>query len=105
MLAVFDPAHPGWGQVSPAQFGGDAHLDDGTAGNHAHPVGQCLGLVEVVRGEQHRGSEFAKLPDQVPELAAGLRVEAGGRLVQEQQPRPTDDAQSHIQAPLLAAGQ
>ena len=51
------------------------------------PVGQRLGLVEVVGGEQHRGAQLAQRADQRPELPAGLRVEAGRRLVEEEQGR------------------
>ena len=43
--------------------------------------------------------------DQAPELPAGLRVEAGRRLVQEQQLRAADDAERDVQPAALAAGQ
>ena len=65
----------------------DGDLDQPAAGDDPDPVGQRLGLVQVVGGEQHRGAELAQRPDQRPELPAGLRVEAGRRLVEEQQGR------------------
>ena len=47
------------------------------------PVAQHLGLVHVVR-RQHDGAAGVVEPgEQVPEVAAGLRVERGGRLVEE----------------------
>ena len=85
---------------------------DGTATSTSRPraitpdaVGQRLGLVQVVGGEQHRGAELAQRPDQRPELAARLGVEAGRRLVEEQQRRPADDAQRDVEPAPLAAGE
>ena len=42
---------------------------------------------------------------QVVELAAGLRVEAGGRLVEEEQLGPADDADRDVEAAPLPAGE
>ena len=47
----------------------------------------------------------AQRADQLPELAPGLRVEAGRRLVQEEQLRPADDAERDVEPALLAAGE
>jgi hypothetical protein len=74
-------------------------------GDHADPVGQRLGLLEVVRGEQDRGATRGQIPDQLPELAPRLGVEAGRGLVQEEQFWPAHDAERHIEAALLAAGE
>ena len=47
-----------------------------------------LGFVHVVRGEEHRRLlALAQLVDVVPDVHAGLRVEADRRLVEEQHPR------------------
>ena len=43
--------------------------------------------------------------DQVPERPPGLRVEAGGRLVEEQQLGPADDAEGDVEPAALPAGQ
>ena len=43
--------------------------------------------------------------DQVPELAAGLRVDARRRLVEQQQLRPVQDAGGERQPLLPAAGE
>ena len=47
----------------------------------------CSRFVHVVRGEQNRAAVALELPDQVPELAPRLRIEAGGRLVEKEQTR------------------
>ena len=61
-------------------------LGDESAGHqHADAVGEVLGLIEVVRRQQHGGPARAEFADQLPGLAAGRRVEPGGRLVEEQQ--------------------
>ena len=64
-----------------------------------------FGLVEVVRGQQHRGAVVAERLDQIPRLAARRRVEAGGRFVEEQQLRASDDAEGQVDATTLTAGE
>ena len=54
----------------------------------ADAVGELLGLLEVVRRQQDRRAVGVQVADQVPELSPGLGVEAGGRLVEEQQLGP-----------------
>ena len=84
----------------------DGDLDQPAAGDDPHPVGQRLRLVEVVRREQHRGAQVvAQRPDQRPELPPRLRVEAGRRLVEEQQRGVADDAERHVEAAPLPTGQ
>ncbi len=72
-------------------------------GEHGHPVCQCLDLVHVVRREQHRGAGGRQPPDQLPRVPSAGGVEAGRRLVEEEQLRVADDAEPHIEAALLAA--
>ena len=70
------------------------------------PVGELLRLVQVVGGEQDRGVlQIGQPVHQIVEVPPGGRVEAGGRLVQEQQFRPADDADRHVEPPSLTAGQ
>ena len=53
---------------------------------HADPVGEVLGLVEVVRWSAAPSCPRPhRLGDQLPRLAAGGGIEAGRRLVEEQQ--------------------
>ena len=53
-------------------------------GNHAtvvhdrHPIAQPLSLFHVVRGQQGRAPVPAALADDFGQLAAGVRIEAGG---------------------------
>src|SRR5436309_3243288 len=47
----------------------------------------------------------AERAQDVPELAAVLRVEADGRLIEEEQLRVADEGAGHGQALLLAAGE
>src|SRR5690606_9483810 len=73
------------------------------AGDDAAAVGELLRLIEVVGGEQDARALVAEASDELPELAAGLGVEAGGRLVEEQQLGASDDAEGDVDAALLAA--
>ena len=68
-----------------------AVVDDGD------PVGEPVGLVEVLGGEQHRGPVGHDAADDLPQCAAAARVQAGGRLVQEQQVGSDDDAGREVQ--------
>ena len=93
--------------VSPA-FGDD--LVDRAAGQQL-AVGDvadavaALGLVHVVGGDQH-GQPVARQPvDLVPEFAPRLGVDAGRRLVEQQQLRLVHDAGGERQPLLPAAGQ
>ena len=71
---------------------------------HDHqPVAQLLGLVHVVRGEAERHAPSLEPVQPVPEQVAGLRVQAGRRLVQEQQVRLVDQRPGDHQAPLHPA--
>ena len=55
-----------------------AAVDDGDA------VGQPVGLLQVLRGEEHGGHpDPAKLGDDLPHALAAGQVEAGRRLVEE----------------------
>src|SRR6266511_4300317 len=68
-------------------------------------VGELLRLVHVVGGEQDRLAEVAQALHQLPRAAPGRGIEAGGRLVEEEQVGVADDAEGEVQAALLAAGQ
>ena len=68
---------------------GAAHLgdrplgDDGPAVDDDDVVGQALGLLEGVGGHDDGAPGRAGLAHQVPHVEPGVRVQAGGRLVQE----------------------
>ena len=90
-------------EVAPADGRGRAAGDDLLAEQDGHPVGQRLHLVHVVGGQQHGGAGSGQEADEIPGLAASRRVEAGGRLVEEEQIGVADDAQADVEAALLAA--
>src|SRR3984957_17198899 len=98
-------ADPRAGQVASAKGGGGSLLDDLAAGDDGDSVGELLRLVHVVGGEQDRGTQAGKPPDDLPGAAPRARVEAGCRLVEEKDPGVPDDAEGEIQPPLLPAGQ
>ena len=67
-------------------------------------VGQCVGLVEVLGGEQQRDALGDQVADDVPHALPAGGVEAGGRLVEEEHRRPRDEAGGQVEAPAHAAG-
>ena len=60
-----------------------AGRDDAAAIDDRDAVAELLGFVQVVRRQQHRVAVLLHLQDVAVQLAAGLRVEAGRRLVEE----------------------
>lgn len=103
--AVAAPAHLGRRAHRPTQGVGAAVGDDATAGQNDDAVGELLRLVQVVGGQQDRHVEVGDAADEVVKVAAGLRVEAGGRLVEKEHPWGADQADRHIEAAPLTAGQ
>ena len=73
---------------------------------HDHqPVAQLLGLVHVVRGQDQRDAALLEPEQPVPHHVPGLRVQAGGGLVEDQDLRLVDERAGDGQAALQAAGQ
>ena len=66
-------------------------------------VAQPLGLFEVVRREQDRRALGVDPLDVLPQLQPQLDVDARGRLVEDQQPRPVHQRPGEDQPPLHAA--
>jgi hypothetical protein len=105
-VAVEAPAHLGLARDLAGELVGAAVGDDLAAGQDEDPVGQLLRLVEVVGGEQDRGVlEVGQHVYEVVEPAPCLRVEAGGRFVEEQQFGPADQADRNVEPAALAARQ
>ena len=69
------------------------------------PVAELLGLVHVVRGEHEGGAALLEPEQPVPQHVPGLRVEAGGRLVEHEDARLVDQRPGDGQPPLHAARQ
>ena len=84
---------------------GAAVGDDPAAVDDRDIVGELLGLVHEVGGEHDGDAVGAQVADQIPGGVAGLRVEAGGRLVQEDELRAADHGHREREALLLAAGE
>ena len=70
---------------------------------HRDAVGELLGLVEVVRGQQDRRAERAQVADRLPGGAARAGVEAGRRLVEEDQLGVADEREPEVEPALLPA--
>ena len=71
--------------------------------DHGDPVGELVGLVEVLRAEQDRRALGDERADDVPDLVARARVEPGRRLVEEHQLRRHDDARGDVEPAAHAA--
>ena len=67
-------------------------------------VAEHVRLVQVVRGQEDRGTPVPQAADVVPQAGPVLRVEPGARLIQEQDLGLVHDAERHVEAPSLAAG-
>ena len=87
-------------QLARRALGGEAPLvhDD-------QPVAELLGLVHVVGGDDQRDPVLLEPVEAVPEQVAGLGVEPGGRLVEDQQVGIGDERPGDGEPPLHAARQ
>src|SRR6266542_2951261 len=86
-VGVLEPlsAEP-FGQLSGCSLGGDPARAD-----ERHPLAQRFCFLDVVRRQQNRQALLAEQAAQVaPELVAQFEIDAGGRLVKDQKPRPVD---------------
>ncbi len=61
-------------------------------------VGELVGFLEILRGQQHVGARRHEHADGVPQLEACARIEAGGRLVEQQQPGCSHEAGTEVEA-------
>ena len=83
---------------------GGAAGDDLAVVDDGDLVGQLVGLLEVLGREQERRALADEAADDVPHAEPAARVEAGRRLVQEQQPRPADQRAGEVEPAAHAAG-
>jgi hypothetical protein len=74
------------------QLVGAALGDQAALVDHRDPVGEAVRLVQVLGGEQDGGAAGDPRFDRLPETEAAARVEAGGRLVEEEDGRATSAA-------------
>src|SRR5918995_2661987 len=71
--------------------------DQTPAGDDPHPVGEPVGLLEVLGGEEDRRPLVVELPHLLPDRPAADRVESRGRLVEEQDPGGVDQRRGEIE--------
>ncbi len=71
--------------------------------DHADPIGELVGFIEILRGQQHRRTRADQIPDQRPHVHAAARVDAGGRLIEKQDVGPAHQRRGQVQAPLHPA--
>ena len=87
----------------PLEFLGGALGSQLAVVEHGDAVGDLVGLVQVLGGEEDGGAFGDELADDLPHVVATARVEAGGRLVEEDDPRVADQRHGEVEAPLHAA--
>ena len=79
--------------------------DDAPVVNDGHPLAQPLRFLHVVRGEQDGAAARLESLHHFPELAAGLRIEPRGGLVEEEQLGVVDQRAGDREPLGLAAGE
>jgi hypothetical protein len=87
------------------ECGGRTRSDDVTPVDDRYDVGGALGLVEIVRGQQHARAIARQAGDDVADNEARLWVDARGRLIEKHDVGSTDEGEGQGEALLLAAGQ
>src|ERR1022692_680087 len=92
------------GEQPVAQLGGPADRAQGCV-QDGDPVAQALGLFEAMRGEEDRDAAAAELGDQLVHVPGRDRVQAGGRLVEEQHPRVVEQGPGQGDPLAQALGQ
>ncbi|MGX1484755.1 hypothetical protein RKD45_003831 [Streptomyces griseus] len=80
--------------------------DDAALVEDGDAVGELVGLVQVLGGEQDRGAPAGEVADDLPELAAAARVEAGGGFVEEEDAGlgRTDQPRCQVETPAHPTG-
>jgi hypothetical protein len=78
--------------------------DHPPAVHHRDALGQPVGLLQILGGEQDGGALGDQLADHVPQLVAAGKVEPGGRLVEEYHRRALYQRGGHVEAAAHPAG-
>ena len=78
---------------------------DGSVIHHDQSIAQLLGLVHVVRRDDERDPLSLESIEAFPQQVPRLRVEPGGRFVEDQQFRPVDESSSDGEAAFHAPRQ
>ena len=91
---------PGTSRLSSA---GRALGDDPAVVEQRDAVGEPVGLLEVLRGQEDRDAAGDEVADDVPHRPAAARIEAGRRLVEEDDPRVADQRHRQVEPAAHAA--
>jgi hypothetical protein len=100
-------------ELQPDVPAGDAALellgralgDDPALVEHGDPVGELVGLLEVLGGEEDRHSGVGQLTDDPPQFAPTAGVEARGRLVEEDHLGASDQRHGEVELAAHAAAE
>src|SRR3954471_11286109 len=96
-VADLDPSRAG------EQLRGRAGGDDAPVAEDGEAIGEGVCLLHVVRGQEDALAKGPQVPDGLPGLAARRRIEAGRRLVQEDELRIADERERKVEAAQLSA--
>src|SRR5580700_11624874 len=86
------------------QFARTAEGDLSSVVHDGDALTEALGFVHVMGGEKNGAAGGLELLDQIPKLATGLGIEAGGGLVEKKKVGIANERASKCQALLLASG-
>ena len=73
--------------------------DDPTVVQDGDPVGEMVGFVQVLGGEQDRDAAGGELNDVVPHPPPAAGIQAGRGFVEEDHPGGTDQRHRQVQPP------
>ena len=91
--------------ISAFSVGRRALGDDVAVVDDPDAVGEHIGLLQVLRGQEDGHALLLREPaDLAPERVPALRVEPGGRLVEEEDARVVHERQREVEAALHPAG-
>ena len=82
---------------APLEFGWGAFGDDAAVVEYGDLVGELVGLFEILGGEEDGDALGDELADDLPHRAATARVQAGGGLVEEDDPRAADQRHGQVE--------
>jgi hypothetical protein len=77
--------------------------DQLAAGDDSHPVGELVGLLEVLRRQEDGGALLVEALDLLPDRLAADRVEAGGGLVEKEDAGGVDESRGQVETPAHPA--
>ena len=72
--------------------------------DHRDPVGELVGLLEVLGREHDRRPVADELPHDRPDLVTAARIEPGGGLVEKQDPRTREQARREVEPAAHPSG-